>query len=271
VSSNSATLSKLGNRHKRQPFHTDCKENFIMPYYVPPTSDLNRLRFLQRTVTSATADILAGDQYLSSDTVAKVTALAAEFEVALNAISSTQRTRSNEALERTEALTELSAAVRDLWAVLRRRVRRLKQPVNVLLFYGLPIDGNTPNPTVLDDWIPLGQSTINGDAEAVAAGFPPMSNPSAAELQLLLDSATAEAGEADASDRVYDKAQATVSDLRVGVDKMINDIMAELRFRLRDEDNASQRRIMRTYGTTFKYLEGESTDPDDQVDVVVEV
>jgi len=242
-----------------------------MPFYVPPTSDLNRLRFLQRTVTSTTADLLAGDEYLSSSTLANVTALAVEFETALNAISSTQRTRSNEALQRAEAIAELSAAVRDLWAVLRRRVRRLKQPANVLLFYGLPIDGDTPNPTTQDDWLPIAQEVINGDAEAVADGFPPMSNPSAVELQLLLDVATAEAGEADASDRIYDKAQATVADLRVKVSKMIDDIMAELRFRLRDEERASQRRIMRTYGATFSYLEGETVDPDDQgADVVVE-
>ena len=240
-----------------------------MPFYVPPTSDLNRLRFLQRTVTSATADLLAGDAYLSSSTVANVTALAVEFEAAINAISSTQRTRSNEALERANALAELSAAVRDLWAVLRRRVRRLKQPVNVLLFYELPIDGNIPNPTTQDEWIPLSQSVINGDAEAVAAGFPPMVNPSVAELQLLLDSATAETGEADASDRVYDKAQAMVADLRVNVSKMIDDVMAELRFTLRDEDRASQRRIMRTYGATFAYLEGEAVDVDDQAADVV--
>ncbi len=119
-------------------------------------------------------------------------------------------------------------------------------------------------------WIPIGQNAINGDAEAVAAGFPPMSNPSAAEVQLLLDNATAEAGEADAADRVHDKSQAAVAGLRVSVNKMIDDIMAELRFRLRDEDKAGQRRIMRTYGATFNYLEGEPVDTDDQgVGVVV--
>ena len=57
-----------------------------MPYYAPPTSDLNRLRFLQRAIASAAADLLAGDEYLSSSTVTKVTALAVSFEVALDAI-----------------------------------------------------------------------------------------------------------------------------------------------------------------------------------------
>ena len=217
-----------------------------MPYLVYPRNDFNRLRFLQRTITSATADQLAGDSYISSGTLAKVTTIATNFETAMGAISSTQRARSNETLERAEALAELAACVRDLWAGLRRRVRRLKQPVNVLLFYGLPIDGDTPNPTTQDDWLPVAQNVVQGDAEAVAAGFPLMCNPSAAELQAMLDSATLEAGEADAADRVYDKAQAAVADLRGDASKMIEDIMAELRFTLRDEDKASQRRIMRT-------------------------
>ena len=40
---------------------------------------------------------------------------------------------------------------------------------------------------------------------------------------------------------------------------------------LRRKSTDSQRRIMRTYGATFGYLEGEATDPDDQgEDVMVE-
>ncbi len=235
-----------------------------MPYYVPPRSDFDRSRFLQRTAASAAADHAAGNFYISSETLTAVTALAAQFDTAVRAISGTKRARSQEALERSEALAELSAYVRDLWAVLRRRVRRLKQPANVLLYYGLPIDGETPHPTAQDAWLPIAADVVSGDAEAVAAGFPPMSNPSAAELQAVLDMALTEAGEADAADRIFDQAQAAVAGLRGEIDQMIDDVMSELRFTLRREDKPSQRRIMRTYGAKYAYLEGEPIDPDDQ-------
>jgi len=73
-------------------------------------------------------------------------------------------------------------------------------------------------------------------------------------------------GEADAADRSFDQAQEALADLRTQADQMIADVMAELRFTLRSKDAASQRRIMRTYGATFAYLDGEPRDPDDQPD-----
>ncbi|HUT78521.1 MAG TPA: AAA family ATPase [Polyangia bacterium] len=42
-----------------------------------------------------------------------------------------------------------------------------------------------------------------------------------------------------------------------------NDVMAELRFRLRKLEAASQRRVMRTYGARYTYLKGEPADADE--------
>jgi len=45
--------------------------------------------------------------------------------------------------------------------------------------------------------------------------------------------------------------------VRPQADTVIREVMDELRFNLRHMDAPSQRRIMRTYGATFKYLPGE--------------
>ncbi len=63
--------------------------------------------------------------------------------------------------------------------------------------------------------------------------------------------------------KTRDDAQQGISDMRGKADELIGDIMAELRLTLRKMDSSSQRRIMRSYGTKFKYLQGESVDTDD--------
>lgn len=84
-----------------------------------------------------------------------------------------------------------------------------------------------------------------------------MENPSAAELKAVVDEAQTEAQDVTVADREFDQAQEALGKLRPQADELINEIMAELRFRLRKRDAASQRRIMRTYGATYRYLKGE--------------
>ena len=47
--------------------------------------------------------------------------------------------------------------------------------------------------------------------------------------------------------------------------------MAELRLTLRKLETPSQRRIMRSYGARFKYLQGEPVDTDDNDPITEEV
>lgn len=91
-----------------------------------------------------------------------------------------------------------------------------------------------------------------------------MVNPSAAQLQAVLAATMSEAEDVAMADRAYDEAQEAVVALRPQADKLIEDVMAELRFNLRKKDPPSQRRIMRTYGARFRYLEGEPVDLDDE-------
>ena len=235
-----------------------------MPNYLAPRSDIARLTFLQRSITSGNADREAGNNYLSQETSDEITTFLIEFEAAFDNISDSQSTRTREMRQRNEALAQLEMYVRDLWEVLRRRVRRLQQPAEVHTFYRLPLDGVNPKSVSATEWLILAADVIRGDGEAVAAGYPAMSNPSAQEVEEILTVAQTEAGQADAADRIFDQAQETLADLRVRADRLIEDVMAELRFTLRRKDAPGQRRIMRTYGATFEYLTGEPRDQDDQ-------
>ncbi len=237
-----------------------------MPTYKAPLNDVERAAFLQRAASTGSSDAAAGTPYLSQETITLVDTLAQAFSTALSALSGKQSSRSREIRQRNEAVALLATYVRDFWEVARRRAHRLGQPAEVLTFYGLPLNGVSPNPTRNDEWLTLAATLVKGDTEAVAAGYPAMSNPSAAEVTAVLTTAQTESGEADAADRVYDQSQEALADLRAQADQLIADVVAELRFTLRRKDPASQRRIMRTYGAVFEYLEGEPRDPDDQVE-----
>lgn len=91
-----------------------------------------------------------------------------------------------------------------------------------------------------------------------------MVNPSAAQLQAVLAATMTKAEDVAMADRAYDEAQEAVAALRPQADELIEEVMAELRFNLRKKEPPSQRRIMRTCGARFRYLEGEPVDPDDE-------
>ncbi len=55
-----------------------------------------------------------------------------------------------------------------------------------------------------------------------------------------------------------------MAEMRETAEELISDIMAELRLTLRKLESPSQRRIQRSYGAQFKYLKGETVDPDDK-------
>ncbi|MCA9975465.1 MAG: hypothetical protein KC413_06930 [Anaerolineales bacterium] len=240
-----------------------------MPVYTAPRNDVDRVAFLLRAASTGQTDVDAGTPYLSQETITEVSALAASFDKSLSDISTEQSARSREVRQRNEAIELLATYVRDFWEVARRRAHRLGQPAEVLTFYGLPLDGTSPNPTRTDEWLTIAANVVRGDAEAALAGYPAMSNPSGGELTAVLTAAQTEANEAATADRLYDQSQEQLAELRTQADQMIADVMAELRFTLRRKDPPSQRRIMRTYGATFEYLEGEPNDPDDQTEEVV--
>lgn len=118
-----------------------------------------------------------------------------------------------------------------------------------------------PDITTFDQLVTLADGLVNGEIDAVAAGFPAMANPSAAEVATVLATARLQAADVPGADRAYGEAQVAIAAKRAQADETISDIMDDLRSSLRRLDAPTQRRIMRGYGATFAALPGEPIDP----------
>jgi len=222
-----------------------------VPAYHKPRNDLARIAFLQTAVSTAQIDTNAGRAYLSPDLIDQAAAMTQALSAAQQSATSCLSQRSQEVERRNEAQQRLIYYVRDFWEVARRRMRRLGQPDAVLTFYGLTLDGTIPNPSRTDDWLSIAARVIWGEDQAVAAGYPPMCNPSAAELTAILHTTQTAIDRVTTAERAYDQAQEALAAQRAQADQLIAEIMTELRFALRRHDAPSQRRILRTYGATF--------------------
>lgn len=241
-----------------------------MPDYYKAGSDLSRTAFLKAARGAAKSDKQAGNEYVLGDTFNKLKSFAPDFEEKVTTISQKLSARSKEIEERNSHLGNLSTYIRDGFEVTRRQVNRLKLPAHVLQLYGLPLDGTTPNPTTAAEWLTIAKTFIEGSKKVAEQGFAVVACPTPEEIEKKLKKAEKEYNEVVTADRNYDDAQAGMAEMRKEADGLIADVMAELRLTLRKLDMPSQRRIMRSYGAQFKYLRGETVDPDDNEPIVDE-
>jgi hypothetical protein len=235
-----------------------------MPYIKKPRSDAERLTWLRRMAETGAQDLLEGRAYLPQLLLTEVTALLPVIGPAITGADARFAGRIKETGERQTAFARLQNYVRDYWQGLIRRTARENHNVEVLRMHGLAVEGYLPNPSRDEEWILWAERIVAGDAAAVAAGLPPMSNPTSAEVQTVLDQARSEAADVPQADRLYDEAQAALADLRPPADDLIDQVITYLQLALRKLDASSQRRIMRTYGIVFAPYEGEEL-PEDEV------
>lgn len=173
--------------------------------------------------------------------------------------------RTKEVREQNDVLEKFEMTLRHLWRSLMQRVTRLNEPVEVLTYYGLPHDGTIPNPTTRKGWITLATKVVKGDEKAVSKSYEAIVNPSAQDLQTLLDTIKSEMKDVAKADRVYDETQEIVAEHRPEADEFISEVMSELRFNLRQKDRSSRRRIMRSYGAHYRYLKGETMEGEEEI------
>jgi hypothetical protein len=236
-----------------------------MPFVKKPKSSGDHLTWLRRMSETGAQDQLQERAYLPQSLLTELAALVPIFETALMRTDETLAGRIRETAERQSALARLETYVRDYWQGLLRRTAREGHSVEVLRMHGLPVDGQLPHPTRDEEWLIWAERIVAGDAQAVAAGLPPMANPASAEVQTVLDQASTEAADVSEADRVYDEAQAALSELRGQASDLIDQVVTYLQLALRKLDPSSQRRIMRTYGVVFVTYEGEVLPEDEEL------
>ena len=228
-----------------------------MPELIAITSDEARLAFLLRTQNAAAKDSAAGSRYIFPETKKKIDSFFPKFEKGVNAISEEFAGRIKEVREKNEALGDVMVYTRHLWSSVKNRISRKNEPVEVLRYYQLPSDGVNPKPKSQEEWLVTAKKVVEGDSQAVSAGYEPAVNPSAADLVAVMDKAESELNDVSEADRLYDAACAEIADDRAKADDLIDQVLAELSLTLRTLDPASQRRIKRTYGARYRYLPGE--------------
>lgn len=228
-----------------------------MPTFKNPTNDNARLTFLRRAAKTAKQDKVTGNTYLSDETIEVLDSFIPKYSEGMNALGAKLSNRSKEVRENEESLSLVKIYVRDCWESIKRRVYRLNLPAEVLSFYELPLNGNVPKPTTREEWMTIAEQIIAGDAEAEQKGYEALREPNRNELQKALNEAIEESSDVATADREYDKEQKVVRELRAVAEELINEIMAELRYFLRKNDESNQRRIMKTYGAMFEYAQGE--------------
>ena len=239
-----------------------------MPRVRPPQSDAGQVHLFTTALATAAGDgAPAGTRYLPAALVAEITAFVSDrlengatlpgysTLVARRAIHEGHVTR--ETGESQLAETDLETHIRDYIVTLARRTFRRKHSVAALDFHQINHNGDVPLISSREDRRTLARQLIAGDAAAIAAGYPAMQNPSAAELQQALTTATREAEEIIPADRELQALVEQIRTARPRATELVQEILDELRHSTRKLEPGTARDIMRSYGVTFEALEGE--------------
>ncbi len=221
--------------------------------YKSPQSDARRLHTLGQIIAVDTQNKLAGHIFVRDEVVAAATAVYAEFEPAMDALSEKLSTRMQLVDDKDEAMQQLEWYVRDAWVGLKRRIRRQGLKPSVIVYYGLAEGAELPGGGAQSDWLRYAKEMIDGDDEAFAGGFERLREPNQAEIQVAYMTANGLYLAVPAADLAYDLAQKATADLRPKVDEILADVVRDMRYNLSiaKMDKESERRIMRGYGFTF--------------------
>lgn len=221
-----------------------------MAIYAPPINDRDRVLTMETAISQATTD--TANAFISPKTLNKAQELLPKMKEAMIILARNKAIRAGDVAEKDVILVKVDKYVRHLWAGLINRVDREDLPVSVLKYYQLPLSGIMPKTYPRPSIITTAKSIVTGDAQAVEAGYAPMANPSAEELAAMIEIAEKEISDVSVADKAVDENEATLKEMRAEADQIIRKIVADLRYFLMDEDEPSQRRIMRRYGLVFR-------------------
>ena len=237
-----------------------------MPIYQVADSDPTRTAFMKKAITAATLDAEIGIAYVDAAFMAAFTAHYEAYNNAYVKVQSTLAARVQETAESVSAFEKLKMYISHTWFSVYHRAKRLGLSHAVLSYYQLNADGSRPTLKGREAWESIADQIIRGDAEAVLAGYTAMAEPTAVELQAILDASIAESGDVQQADRAYDIAQEEVAAFRETADELIRELRDLIVFGTRKKDAASQRRILRSYGAKYRYQPGEAMDEGDIVE-----
>ncbi len=224
-----------------------------MPVVAKVQNDKSRVGLLSTTEDFVTKISTSGGEiHISQRSVNLASSLIPGYREMILQVNSEKENRGREIEERNVAVKKCDTYNRHFFSALKNRVSREELPLSILSLYGLPTSGIIPHARTASDIVEITKSLISADAEAVVKGYEAMANPSAAQLEAVLQEAEKEMNDAVDSDSKVNSKESQLADIRDEADELISEIIAELRFNLRREEEVDQRRIMRSYGVKFK-------------------
>ena len=234
-----------------------------MPYYVPARSHVDRLANLKAAADADAADFALGKRVLSDATVSRL-GIVAVYEPLVLAIATAEAKRSLEVSQKNAKYAKLLAFIRDYWEGLKRRTSREEHDASVLIFAGLPLSGDVVGIPNEGAAVALAKQIAKGDVDMVAAGFPAMSNPTAAQVSAARSAYETEHKDIAPADGALDAALTAAQGMVLDVDDILEDVRAEVAHFNRKLDDPSIRRALRRYGMRFATNAGEpAEDPTD--------
>lgn len=233
-----------------------------MPNIIIPRSNEELIRFFETATRVATEDRLAEKFYMDADWIPEASDFVEDFKTRVRNLTTAQRNRAQQIEERRVKVAKLEVYVRDYLNGFKRMVYREGLPISLFAFYDLPESGEIPLLSNTNEVISWAEKIVKGNADAVAATYPAMSNPTAAQVATILAQANAEIDDVSAVERTLDVALDEIEVQRATGYALAQDAEQQLNFQLRKLTSPDRRRIMRTYGFTYTYAEGETPDPE---------
>lgn len=241
-----------------------------MPKRYPSDSDFARSQLLQASLNQTQQQVTAGKtSYLNDAQLAELNTFVEAFTTAVDNTNKALGTRVREVEEKDAVIGKLISYIRDFWEVLIRRTYREEHSVEVLRLYGLTTEGARPNPSREADWLTWAKTILEGELQAVEAGYPPMQNPDTTGLSTLLSQAQKEVADVTIADTAYQEAQQTLANLRPQAQAWEDEIVAQVLHGTRQLEPSAQRRVARRYGVRYAYLPDEPVDDGDTDGVVL--
>lgn len=213
------------------------------------TGDRARLNWL--LAATARADVETGSRSLYSELRQRLRDIWTRYDAALKLKRQTYRRRRQAVDDHAQRVTYCRCLVRQAWGGLHNRIARSEMRVSDLEHYKLPTEGGRPNPTTYEDWLAAGKLLLRGNEEAVAAGFPPLSEPPIGHLTDIVYGTAEALAELKSAKAAARAATVDLQRERAQVDLLMREIARYLRCRNMTFDRATMRELLRDYGYTF--------------------
>ena len=177
-------------------------------------------------------------------------------------VTATTASRQNLVKTREDLLLKLEQVARHFRNCLIWRTERMKHGPAILRMY-LPMGGMQPNMSVPRDVVKLAEFLVEGEEVAVAMGYPPMTNPSAADIVAWLPDTKAAVLAVEIADLNQAEAQENLRTDRMEADSLLRTIARQIQMELDGKSESHTRRVMRRLGYRFTTPERNATWPTD--------